>query len=462
MDYTVRVGQEEIGRILNLRENLDQRELLINYASRYQKLGWVLAAVAGAGEETDLDFSQPLAVWAGKLRAQGVDQGQINVGIRTGQASGLLVLEVNKGEGAVALGDSESWQAECVAAVGESREQHYYALPPEGPWPVSFFLAPQVMVYGEGGLVLAPPSLEWQSLESWRWLKPPWQSPPGPPGVGVWKFLQEHLPEDSMLATLAEVQIPSWEEVYRHICRWDTVLKALLAPAASPEEYYQGLLQAALAMGLTDPAVLLGLLWHAPQGDARQRPERWQSLQVLVAQVAGNSPTPALLGGAGAAAFTAPQGLKPAQVKFDQSVAGQFFKLLAGLGQQVITETCRYESQRLETGVSPGGRRGAWNQPFLPQAAGGEALAAELGEDPLGLWEEEQQTRARYFQEVQEATGDFLQNHPDLASDQGKVQMVLLCLKNYVNLDPEFAELPVKVKLERAAQMAREFLQELD
>jgi len=454
MDYTVRVGQEEIGRILNLRENLDQRELLVTYVSRYQRLGWVLTAVTGPGEEADLDFNQPPAAWAGKLRDLGVDKIQVNVGLRTGKASGLLVLEVNQGEGAPPLESLGSWRADCVAAVGESREQHYYALPPGGPWPASFFLAPQVMVYGEGGLVLAPPSLEWQSLEPWRWLKPPWESPPRPPGAAVWQFLQDYLPEPPVPATLEEAQIPPWEEVYQRISRWDTVLKALLAPAASPEEYYQGLLQAALAVGLTEAPLLLGLLWHAPQGDARQRPERWQYLQGLVAQAAVHPRVPGLRGNAA--------GPAPAGAGFEQSVAGQFFRLLAGLGERVITETCRYEAQRLEGGLSPGGRTGAWNRHFLPNAPGGEALAAELGEDPLGLWEEDQQTRARYFQEVQEATAEFLQNHPDLAKDQGKVQMVLLCLKNYINLDPEFAEMPVKVKLERAAQMARDFLQEIE
>jgi hypothetical protein len=465
MDYTVRVGEEEIGRILNLRENLDQRELLVACAGRYQRLGWVLAAVTASGELADLDFSQPQAVWAEKLRSLDLDRTQVNVGLRTGKASGVLVLEVNQGEGALALEGRGEWRAECVAALGGSREQHYYALPPEGPWPASFFLAPQVMVYGEGGLVLAPPSLEWQSLKSWRWLKPPWESPPRPPGPAVWQFLQEYLPVAPLPATLEESMIPSWEEIFPRISGSEAVLQALLAPAASVEEYYQGLLAAALTAGLAEPLVLLGLLWHAPQGDARQRPERWQYLQSLVAQGAAYPGAWALRAGSGAAAGPAGrefQAAGKAGAGFDQSVAGQFFHLLAGLGERVITETCRYEGLRLEAGGTPAARTGAWNRRFLPNALGGEALAAELREDPLGLWEEEQQGRARYFLEVREATNDFLANHPDLSGDQAKVQMVLLCLKNYVNLDPQFAEMPVKMKLERAAQLARDFLEEMD
>jgi hypothetical protein len=469
MDFTVRVGQEEVGRILNLRENLDHRELLVDYASRYRKLGWVLAAVTGPGEATDLDFSQPQATWAGMLTDLGGAKAQINLGIRTGQASRLLVLEVNQGGGALALETFGDWRAECIAALGESREQHYYTLPPEGPWPTSLFRAPQVLFYGEGGLVLAPPSLEGESRASWRWLKAPWEHPPRSPGTGVWQFLREYLPEANVPAILAEPQVPSWEEIYHLISPWDSVLKALLAPAPTPQEYYHGLLQAALAVGLAERPVLLGLLWYAPQGDARTKPERWKYLKEMVANVSDGLRTPALPRGLSISdpAFPGfvelkPLGGDPAGTRFDQSLAGQFFQLLAGLGEQVITHSCRNEAQRLGSGGSPGARAGLWDRHFSPNAPGSDHLVGQEGKDPLGLWEEKHQIQARYYQEVQEATQEFQKNHPDLAGDKNKVQMVLLCLKNYVNLDPEFAELSVKVRLERAAAMARGFLQEMD
>ena len=38
-----------------------------------------------------------------------------------------------------------------------------------------------------------------------------------------------------------------------------------------------------MGVGITDPEVLLGLLWHAPHGDCRTRPGRWEYLQDLVA-----------------------------------------------------------------------------------------------------------------------------------------------------------------------------------
>ena len=49
------------------------------------------------------------------------------------------------------------------------------------------------------------------------------------------------------------------------------------------QNYYQGILEAAAAVGIKAPEVLLSLLWHAPRGNARQHPEIWGYLQKLVA-----------------------------------------------------------------------------------------------------------------------------------------------------------------------------------
>jgi hypothetical protein len=61
-------------------------------------------------------------------------------------------------------------------------------------------------------------------------------------------------------------------------------LQALMSPAPSPESYYQRLLEAARDRGLQEPQLLLGLLWHAPLGDARERPQGWKYLQQLLNQ----------------------------------------------------------------------------------------------------------------------------------------------------------------------------------
>ena len=279
-DFSVRVGQEEIGRIFNLKENLDLKDLLVTYAPHYQQLGWVLVGMKSPeGTPLELDLSQPAELWSRQLSEMGADQGQINIGIRTGKASNLLVLEVNKGEGALALDQCGEWRADCVAEMGGSREQHYYALPLEAQTPPSFFLAPQVLIYGEGGLVLVPPSLEPQAREPWRWLRPPWEAPPLPPKPAVWQFLKEYIP-----AAMVKPEVQSWAEIYRIIAPHGSMLKALLVPPTSQDEYYQGIINTALGLGFKDPALLFGLLWHAPHGEARQNPEKRDYLQELVAR----------------------------------------------------------------------------------------------------------------------------------------------------------------------------------
>ena len=194
-ELSVRIGQDEIGRIFNLKDNLDHNETVRSHVSRYQRLGWVLAGVkVQGGAALDLDFKLPSEAWSRQLDALSLEAVQVNLGVRTGKPSKLLVLEVNKGEGALSLDQLGDWRAECIAVAGNSREQHYYALPPGGPIPPSCFQAPQVLIYGEGGLVLIPPSLEPPAPEPWSWLQPPWEAPPQYPKPAVWQYLKEYIP----------------------------------------------------------------------------------------------------------------------------------------------------------------------------------------------------------------------------------------------------------------------------
>ena len=496
-EFSVRVGQKELGRIFNLKENLNLKDLLVTYAPHYQQLGWVLVGMKSPdGAPLELDLSQPVELWGQRLSEMGADEGQINLGIRTGKVSNLLVLEVNKGEGALSLDQGGEWRSDCVAEMGGSREQHYYALPPEGQIPPSFFLAPQVLIYGEGGLVLVPPSLEPQAREPWRWLRPPWEAPPLPPKPAVWQFLKEYIP-----AAMVTPEVQSWAEIYQMIAPHGAMLKALLVPPVSQTEYYQGIINTALGLGFKDPAVLFGLLWHAPHGEARQNPEKRDYLQEFIVQVrnrqeggtAGSglparmdrenwpekpaanleaaSPATqppmdalAMLSGSGPADSTRKDRLAASSPHFDQSVSGQFFQLLAGLGEKVIMESCRYEA--MLTGVRHQSGEidnlvSQWEQYF----AGSSPTPAEPREKPPGTtvefnWDSianPNSFKNQQIQAIQAEAGDFLQQNPDLACDRHKVQMVVFCLKNYVSLNPDNAALPFREKLDRAGTMAREF-----
>ena len=496
-DFSVRLGQEEIGRIFNLKENLDLKDLLATYAPHYQEMGWVLVGIKSPGSTPlELDLSQPAELWTRQLYEMGADEGPINIGIRTGKASNLLVLEVNKGEGALSLDQWGDWRSDCVAEMGGCREQHYYALPLETPAPPSFFLAPQVLIYGEGGLLLVPPSLEPEAREPWRWLRPPWETPPLPPKPAVWQYLQEHIP-----AALMKPEVQTWEAIYRTIAPHGDMLKALLMPPTSQDEYYQGIINTALGLGFKDPALLFGLLWHAPHGEARHKPEKRDYFQALAntarAPQVGGAPLPGLPARMTGKAWpeqsavsleTAPPATQPAQnvldmfsgsqpadpgrngkeatpaPQFEQSVSGQFFQLLAGLGEKVIMESCRYEAMmtgvrhqagEIDNLVSQWEQYFAGSSPNLPgQGEKPSGTTVEFGWDAIAG---PMSDKKPHLQAIQAAAGDFLNHNPDLAGDRDKVQMVIFCLKNYISINPENAALPFREKLDQAGIMAREF-----
>jgi hypothetical protein len=100
-----------------------------------------------------------------------------------------------------------------------------------------------------------------------------------------------------------------------------------------------------------------------------------------------------------------------------------------------------------------------------PASGGGDAKSAPPSADrgaafpPWGATMARQpRQKTRKLQEVKTTVQDFLSQNPDMAEDQGKVQMVLFCLKNYVSINPEYAGLPFREKLEKAGEMARTFL----
>ena len=497
-EFTVRLGQDEVAYILDRKENLDHHSQLWDHMSCYQALGWTLAVISVRdGADLELDLSRPKELWWKQLADLGLDGVQVNLAVRTGRPSRLLVLEVNQGEGASSLDLLGDWRAQCVAELGNRREQHYYALPPEKQPPASFFSAREVSIYGEEGLVLAPPSIEPEAREPWRWVKPPWVNPPQAPTAAVWQFLGERRGQ-----TEPESQeLPSWEEVYGCIASHEVVLKALLAPPAAMGKYYRDILVACLTVGLRDRQLLLGLLWHAPHGDACINGERWQYLQSLLTGDQLLAPGFGTKAGAWAGGLASPgEGSPPPEVpalapswshglagggedltphllgerdpgpsrpKFAKSPSEQFFHVLAALGERVIAESCRQETilSGLEAKATKLDRVAAeLEQCFAPSAAGSPdpqgSFSAPGGplKFPWAVSMAPRRQKTKKLQEVKSLVQDFLRQNPDLAEDQDKVQMVLFCLKNFVSSNADFAGLSFLDKLEKAGQMARNFL----
>jgi hypothetical protein len=124
------VREEEVCQIYNLKKNLDYSDVLIKYASKYIKLGWDLVAVnAQAETPLDLDFRQPEEIWSPKLTTMGLEGFQVNLGVRTGKPSRLLVLEVSRDVSLAPFNQRGDWGSGCVAEVSNDREQHYYVVP---------------------------------------------------------------------------------------------------------------------------------------------------------------------------------------------------------------------------------------------------------------------------------------------------------------------------------------------
>jgi hypothetical protein len=278
--------EAELNRIIHLKKNLDYSDALIQYAGKYRKIGWDLVAVNFRGEPVfDLDFHEAETVWGPRLADWGLEGQQVNLGVRTGAPSRLLVLEVHREESRAPFNQRGDWCSGCVAEVGMEREQHYYTLPKGWQPPASFFLESfQIMVFGEGGLILVPPSLDPRLQTNLRWLRPPWESPPTRPSQALCRFITENAPRFAAPQVKPLPEIMAWNKIYPAIQPHPRLLQALLAPAASPAAYYRTLLGEAQAAGLGDAALLLGLLWHAPLGEAREPWDKLAHLEEVVKQ----------------------------------------------------------------------------------------------------------------------------------------------------------------------------------
>ena len=288
----VRIYQEEMESLLNLKYRFDHEEAVSIFAGKYQKLGWVLQAVNPQdGTDLGVDFGEPPQTWVNRLWEPGLSGPEINLGVRTGKRSRLMILEVVKGPGESILKQYGPWRAVCTAALGADREQHFYAWDPSPLLDsASFRATPGIRWFGEGQVAPVPPSFDPEMQASWRWLCPPWEKAPQSPSQSLSGFLQQHLTREPR----PEVSL-SWQEVYCRVSPHEPLLQALSASYPSMQSYYRGILGAATAVGLNAPEVLLALLWHAPRGYAHQYPEIWGYLQKLVARAQcepGSAPSP--------------------------------------------------------------------------------------------------------------------------------------------------------------------------
>jgi hypothetical protein len=282
-DRCVKIHQEEMESIFNLKSLVDHEETAERYAEEYQKLGWVLQAVKPQDDiDLEADAGENPETRVSRLENPGLSGMKISLGVHTGKESRLMVLEVVSGQGEFILDQCGEWRASCTAVLGTGREQHFYAWDPALLFDsASGRGTPGIRWLGAGQVVPVPPSFDDGIQESWQWVYPPWEVPPQCPSQSLARFLRQHLAREP--EPRSEVSL-SWQEVYCLVSPFKPLLQALSASYPSIWSYYQGILEAAVAAGLKSPEVLLSLLWHAPRGNARQQPEIWSLLQKLVVQ----------------------------------------------------------------------------------------------------------------------------------------------------------------------------------
>jgi len=470
-DWQVRVGHEELGRIFHLRDSLDQSEELIQHVGRYQELGWLLEAQGP--EASTLDFSLPSESWAERLMTLSLAAVPVDVGVKTGLAAQLLVVEVRRGE--IALDRYGKWRSPCRAQTTDGWEQHYYALSPEVRIPATGEdIDIQVRIYGQGGLALAPPSRRAVNAAVWTWLVPPWEVPPAPPGPPVWRFLENCglLPETA--GTAPDLDILPWDQIYAVIAPHEGLIRALMTPTASVKDYYQNLAQTALEVGLRDQSLLLALLWHAPRGDARTSLGRLAYLRELVATVI-HEKKKKRKGFSQPGPLPPPAKEKAVSAKCSSATATRppMDDLVGFMENRVILDRSRYENMIYELAELSAKAEALERrlEDYKQHLGVGQPIPAAQPEDSLEGSSNPQGFLSDYpaavmplkrgkqsLSSLKAIVQDFLKRNEDLATHPNSVQMLQFCLKNYIDLNPELNGLPLREKLEMAGKMAREFL----
>jgi hypothetical protein len=437
--FATKVTPQELGQIITLRKNLDLMEGLGKFAAQYLKLGWSLLALdARTGANLGVDFTLPPRDWSRCLMDESLKGAEVNLAVRTGSPSRLFVITVDSEAGGRQLDAFGPWRSPCIARNKTTREQHFYHLP--SFWELSTASVSALKVLGEGAMALVPPSMEPDLEDTWHWWQAPWESPPCPPPPGLTHFLEK----TGLLSTPELEGRPplTWHEVLPRISGHKELLRALLVPQASLSRYYQQIITEALKAGVNDPKLLKTLLWHAPHGDAPQRPERWRGLLKVVTEVDRGRR------GLSQAAASTP---KEAENLPPQTLLHRLEKLAARTR----------ELERQLAFLRPPAQRAD-----SPPVTGPEPRGT-TGPGAIPLWEEWLTLIRRpslaegEVTKFQHAVANFLKANPDLAADEGKLQMVLYSYANYVDIDPGNKGLSYEKKLAKAGDLARNLLNSL-
>lgn len=160
-------------------------EAALNYRNR----GWSVVAVHGVrngrctcskGARCSSPGKHPIGSWKEyqqrhaseeEVRSWFRKHPHANVGIVTGEISGLVVLDIDGKEGLENLAALNFEIPETfMVETGGGGQHHYFAYPPGGLSNSASKIAPKVDIRADGGFVVAPPSMH-VSGRRYEWVK---------------------------------------------------------------------------------------------------------------------------------------------------------------------------------------------------------------------------------------------------------------------------------------------------
>lgn len=182
----------------------DMKDAAKDYAAR----GWPVIPVQPGGKEGRKFAQHSKLRWNATTDPEAIERHwdsrpQDNLGIVCGPESGLLVIDADtvQGHGVDGVGNLEALSQEhgplpeTIQAISPSGSVHYYFRYPSDRriGNSAGQVAPGVDVRGDGGMIVAPPSV--RADGAYRWVRSPGEFGPAEPPEWVLKRLEKAIPK---------------------------------------------------------------------------------------------------------------------------------------------------------------------------------------------------------------------------------------------------------------------------
>ncbi|HHV62226.1 MAG TPA: hypothetical protein GXX51_06270, partial [Firmicutes bacterium] len=148
---------------------MPSENILQQMALNYYRLGWSIIPLQPKNKKPAVpswESYQKSRAAEEQIKRWWEGDSSFNIGIVTGAISGIVVLDIDGDEGKASV-KSLSLPATPVAETGKG--WHYYFKHPGGQVPNAVGLLPHVDLRGDGGYVVAPPSIH-PSGRQYRWV----------------------------------------------------------------------------------------------------------------------------------------------------------------------------------------------------------------------------------------------------------------------------------------------------